>query len=364
VGERFRVGLGSDLVSPDGSSLLADAVAELLEPVDGLACERLGEPRTELEPEHVRDLDAAITLWQPVSARTLAGAPRLATVARWGVGYDMIDVEACTEADVLLSITRDAVRRPVAEAILTFVLVLAKRVLPNDRLVREGRWEEKGAELGLGLRGRVVGTIGLGNIGAELVELLRPLGLGRMLAADPFVGAAEAARIGVELTSLESLLAEADFVCVNCPLAPETRHLVGAPELRLMKPTAYLINTARGPIVDERALVEALESGAIAGAALDVFEEEPLPAGSPLLGLENVVLAPHAIAWTDELFALNGRGACENALAVLRGGVPRHVVNPEVVERPGFRAKLASLRERWEGRTMSEEAAWPAGTRS
>lgn len=364
MGERFRVGLGSDLVSPDGASLLAAAVAELFEPVEGLVYERLGEPRAELEPDDVRDLDAAITLWQPVTVDTLAGAPRLATIARWGVGYDMIDVEACSAADVLVSITRDAVRRPVAEAILTFVLVLAKRVLPNDRLVRAGRWEEKGAELGLGLRGRVLGTVGLGNIGAELVELLRPLGLERVLAADPFVDAAVAARIGVELTDLESLLAEADFVCVNCPLTPDTRHLIGARELRLMKPTAYLVNTARGPIVDERALVAALEAGVIAGAALDVFEEEPLPADSPLLGLDNVVLAPHAIAWTDELFALNGRGACENALAVLRGGAPRHVVNPEVLERPGFQAKLASLRERWEGRTTAEEAEWRASSRS
>jgi D-3-phosphoglycerate dehydrogenase len=360
VGERFRVGLGSDLVSPDGTSLLADAVAQLLEPVDGLACEALGEPRVELLPGDVRGLDAAITLWQPVTERTLAGAPRLATVARWGVGYDMVDVEACTSADVLVSITRDAVRRPVAEAILTFVLVLAKRVVPNDRLVRQGRWEEKGAELGLGLRGRVLGTIGLGNIGAELVELLRPLGLARVLAADPFVDAAEAARLGVELTGLETLLGQADFVCVNCPLTPATRHLIGAAELRLMKPTAYLVNTARGPIVDEPALVDALESGAIAGAALDVFEAEPLPTTSPLLRLDNVVLAPHAIAWTDELFALNGSGACKNVLAVLRGSVPRHVVNPEVLERPGFQAKLASLGERWRGR-VSEEVAGRVG---
>jgi D-3-phosphoglycerate dehydrogenase len=235
----------------------------------------------------------------------------------------------------------------VAEAILTYLLVLAKRVLDGDRLVRAGRWDEK--EAGLGLRGKVLGTIGVGNIGAELVELVRPLGFSRILAVDPYVSEDEAARLGVELVDLGVLLREGDFVCVNCPLTPETRHLIGPTELGLMKPTAYLVNTARGSIVDEAALARSLAAKRIAGAALDVFEEEPLPAGSPLNRLESVVLSPHAIAWTDELVALNGSGACESALAVLRGEVPRHVANPGVVERPRFQAKLARLQERWAG---------------
>jgi phosphoglycerate dehydrogenase-like enzyme len=345
VSPRYRVGIGSDLSAADGSSLVADAVRDLLEPVPGLEVTTIGEPRAELMPSDVDGCDAVVTLWQRISTETLEGVERLATVARWGVGVDMIDLDACTERDVLVSITRDAVRRPVAEAILTYLLVLAKRVLDGDRLVRTGRWDEKQA--GLGLRGKVLGTIGVGNIGAELLELVRPLGFGRLLAVDPFVSEAEASRLGVELLQLEALLREADFVCVNCPLTPETRHLIGAAELALMKPTAYLVNTARGPIVDEAALARALAERRIAGAALDVFEVEPLPPDSPLHHLDNVVLSPHAIAWTDELVALNGSGACEHALAVLRGEVPRHVANPGVVERPGFQAKLGRLRERW-----------------
>lgn len=345
---RYRVGIGSDLHAPDGSWLLAEAVRDLLEPVPGLEVATIGEPRAELTPADVCACDAVITLWQRFTPETFAGVDRLATIARWGVGFDMIDVGACTEHDVLVSITRDAVRRPVAEAILTYVLVLAKRVLQGDRLVREGRWDEK-EEPGLGLRGKVLGTIGVGNIGAELVDLVRPLGLSRILAFDPYVNAGDVGRLGVDLVDLAELLGEADFVCVNCPLTPQTHHLIGAAEMRRMKPTAYLINTARGPIVDEAALARALADGTIAGAALDVFEEEPLPAGSPLHRLENVVLSPHAIAWTDELVALNGSGACENALAVLRGDAPRHVVNPVVLDRPGFQAKLARLRERWAG---------------
>ena len=342
---RYRVGVGSDLSAADGSSVLADAVRDLLEPVPGLELTTIGEPRAELTPSDVDHCDAVITLWQRVTPETLAGVERLATIARWGVGVDMIDLDACTERNVLVSITRDAVRRPVAEAILTYVLALAKRVLHGDRLVRAGRWDEKEAP-GLGLRGKVLGTIGVGNIGAELVELVRPLRFARILAFDPYVGE-DAARLGVELVDLAGLLRGADFVCVNCPLTPETRHLIGAAELALMKPTAYLVNTARGPIVDEAALTRALADGSIAGAALDVFEEEPLPASSPLHRLENVVLSPHAIAWTDELVALNGSGACESALSVLRGEIPRHVANPGVIHRPEFHAKLAGLRERW-----------------
>jgi phosphoglycerate dehydrogenase-like enzyme len=347
VSPRYRVGIGSDLDAADGSALVADAVRGLLEPVPGLELATIGEPRAELTAADVDGCDALITLWQRVTRETVAGAERLATVARWGVGVDMIDLDACTDHDVVVSITRDAVRRPVAEAILTCVLVLAKRVLEGDRLVRAGRWDEKDA--GLGLRGKVLGTIGVGNIGAELVDLIRPLGFSRILAVDPFVTEDGAARLGVELVELPELLRDADFVCVNCPLTPETRHLIGEAELGLMKPSAYLVNTARGAIVDEAALAEALAEGGIAGAALDVFETEPLPAGSPLNRLENVVLSPHAIAWTDELVALNGTGACEHALAVLRGEVPRHVANPAVLERPGFQAKLAGLRQRWAG---------------
>jgi len=345
VGSRYRIGIGSDLIAADGTSLVEAAQRELLAPVPGLVVETFGAPRATLAPADIVGFDAVVTLWQNVREETLAGSERLATIARWGVGIDMIDVDACTRHDVLLSVTRDAVRRPVAEAILTSVLVLAKNVLGNDRLVREGGWDDKRPNLGL--RGKVIGTIGVGNIGAELVGLLRPLGLARVLASDPFVTAEDADRLGVELTDLDTLLREADYVCVNCPLTRDTRHLLGARELALMKPTAYLVNTARGPIVDEEALVAALTEKRIAGAALDVFEHEPLPAGSPLSTLENVVLSPHSIAWTDELFSLNGSGACENALAVLRGEIPAHVVNREVIEQPGFQAKLAHLRAQW-----------------
>ena len=175
------------------------------------------------------------------------------------------------------------------------------------------------------------------------MQLLQPFELGRLLAYDPYVTVAQAADLGVQMVDLDTILTESDFVCINCPLTKETFHLVDEPQLRRMKPTALLINTARGPIVDQAALTCALQQGWIAGAALDVFEQEPLPASDPLAQLDNVILSPHAIAWTDDLARGNGVGACQNVLTVLRGEVPEHTVNREVIDRPGFQAKMPRL---------------------
>jgi len=142
-------------------------------------------------------------------------------------------------------------------------------------------------------------------------------------------------------------LRQSDYVLVNCPLTPQTRKLIGAAELAMMKPTAFLINTARGPIVDEAALITALQERRIAGAALDVFETEPLPAASPLLELDNVILTSHSLGWTEELFRDMGRIDCEGALAVMRGEHPRNVVNRDVLDRPGFRRKLERYRNQF-----------------
>jgi D-3-phosphoglycerate dehydrogenase len=305
------------------------------------------ELRPEVTPAQIQDYDAVISLAVRFTANTLRGAERLVTIARWGVGYDMIDTQACTDNDVLLCITRDAVRRPVAEGIITLLLALTKHVLIKDRLVREGRWEAKASYPGTGLRGRTFGSVGVGNIGGELVRLLRPFDLRRTLAYDPFISSAQADALGVELVDLDTLMAESDFVSISCPLTKDTFHLIGERQIGRMQPSALLINTSRGPVVDQAALTRALQARRIAGAALDVFEQEPLAAGDPLTQLDNVILSPHAIAWTDELARDNGVGACQNVLAILRGEVPAHAVNREVIDRPGFQAKLRALRERW-----------------
>jgi len=304
-------------------------------------------PDGPVSPAAIAGCDAVIVLASHFRAESFTGSDRLALIARWGVGYDRIDTAALTANDVLLAITVDAVRRPVAEAIVTLLLALAKKLPAKDRLVRTGRWDLKAETFGLGLTGKTLGSVGVGNIGGEMFRLLAPFDLGRRLAYDPYTSPQRAAELDVELVDLETIFRQSDFVAVNCPLTPETRGIVNAERLALMKPTAYLINTARGPIVNQADLTAVLQSGQIAGAGLDVFEQEPLDPGHPLTQMENVILSPHALAWTDQLYDLNGALACENVLAVLRGDIPRWPVNRDVLARTGFQAKLSRLRERW-----------------
>jgi phosphoglycerate dehydrogenase-like enzyme len=343
----FRVGISADFKT-EAAGTLEPILPEFFDPLPQVAYEYMPDLGPIATLAQLQSYDAIITLHLRIGDAALRGAERLAVIARWGGGYDMIDVQACTDNDVLLCITRDAVRRPVAEGIMTLLLGLTHHLLRKDRLVRSGRWEEKTAYPGIGLAGRTLGSIGVGNIGAELFRLLQPFGLAELLAYDPYVSAAQAAAMGVKMLDLDTLLEVSDIVCINCPLTKETFHLIGEPQLRRMKPGAMLINTARGPIVDQAALLRALREGWIAGAALDVFEQEPLPADDPLASMDNVILSPHAIAWTDELVRGNGVGACQHVLTILQGETPAYTVNREVIERPGFQAKLRSLRARWE----------------
>jgi phosphoglycerate dehydrogenase-like enzyme len=198
--------------------------------------------------------------------------------------------------------------------------------------------------MGRELRDRTFGAVGLGGIGRATIDLLRGFGMKPPIAFDPHLEPRSAAEAGVRLVRLEELMAEADFVSIHCPLTDATRGLIGAQELGLMKPESYLINTARGEIVDEDALFEVLGRRAIAGAALDCFAEEPVVRPHRFGELDNVLLAPHSIAWTVELFRDIGRAACQGMVDLARGRVPRGVVNRDVLDRPGFIAKWNRLR--------------------
>lgn len=335
----FRVGVTRDFLKPDGTIGFGDIGLDLLDAAPGVEWEFLAEDTRELTADQVRGYDALLVLAPRVTAATLAGADRLSIVARFGVGYDNVDVPACTAAGVLLSITPDGVRRPVAASVMAFVLALSHKLLIKDRLTRAGRWTEKLDHMGMGLTGRTLGVVGLGNIGREVFALARPFGM-RHAAADPLASVADAAATGVELLPLHDLLRASDFVCICCALTPETHHLIDARRLSLMKPTSYLINVARGPIVDQVALTEALRAGRLQGAGLDVFETEPIPPDDPLLALENVILAPHAVCWTDECFRGNGRSACASILEVAAGRVSPQAVNREAADHPRLREIL------------------------
>lgn len=344
---RFRVGLSADFRKPDGSPtypsfdlapLTSDPAVEtvFVEPVDGV-----------MPAAALAGCDALTLLLPKFTRASVPEGGRLAVVARFGVGYDSVDVDACTENGIALVITPEGVRRPVAVSVLTYVLALSQKLLVKDRLCRQGPegWARRTDHNGEGLVGRTLGQLGMGNIGAEVFRLARPFGM-RFLAHDPYQDPKVAAELGVELVGIEELFARADFLSVSVPLSEATRHLVGARLLGLMQPSAYLINTARGPVVDQRALHQALVEGRLAGAGLDVFEVEPCPADEPLLQLDNVVVTPHALCWTDELFAGNGRADVAAVLEVMRGRVPRGIVNREVVEAPLWRGKLDELRRR------------------
>lgn len=335
----FRVGLTRDFLHPDGSIGFGDIGLDLLDGADGVEWEFLSNNGPELYAEQVHNYDALMVLGPRVTARTFSGAERLSLVARFGVGYDNVDVDACTRSGVALTITPEGVRRPVATSVLTLLLALSHKMFAKDRLTREGRWSERLDHMGRGLTNRTLGVIGLGNIGREVFHLTAPLSM-RHLATDPCVNPQDIAGDSVSLVDLETLLRESDFVVVCCSLCDGTQHLINAERLAWMKPTAYLINVARGPIVDQRALTAALLERRIAGAGLDVFEQEPIELDDPLLKLDNVILSPHALCWTDECFLANGTSAIGSILDVAAGRAPQYVVNAPVLNLPSFQKKL------------------------
>ncbi|MGE0723413.1 MAG: NAD(P)-dependent oxidoreductase [Alphaproteobacteria bacterium] len=348
--DRFRIALSGDFLRADGTPaypmfdlgpLRADPAVELayVAPVDG-----------RMTAGDLRGFDALILLAARFDAASVPGDGRLALVARFGVGYDNVDLDACTAAGIAVAITPDGVRRPVAVSILTLMLALAGRLFDKDRLARKGipGWAERGGYMGVGLTGRTFGQLGVGNIGRDVLGLLAPFGM-RRIAHDPYVDPAAIAALGAEPVAIDRLFREADFLSVSVPLSAETKGIVNAERLALMKPSAYLINTARGPVVDEAALVKALRERRIAGAGIDVFEQEPCPADAPVLALDNVIATPHSLCWTDECFAGIGDGDVRAALAVKAGGTPASVVNRAVLQRPEWTARAAGLRERFGG---------------
>jgi phosphoglycerate dehydrogenase-like enzyme len=340
----FRVGFSADFLDAQRQPVFPDIGLELLAAERGLKYDFIAEYRQEYAPEQVAGYDVLISLKPRVTANSLEGVCRLCAIGRCGVGYDNIDISACTERDIAVYITPQGVIRSMAESIVLFILALSHDLVRKDRLVRAGKWNESTRPLGRETRGKTIGTVGFGGIARETYRLLKAFDPARLIAFDPYIGPDATRDAGAEPVHIDEVFRAADYILINCPLNRETRHLVDSRRLAMMKPLAFLINTARGPVVDEAALVSALREHRIAGAALDVFETEPLPESSPLLQLDNVILTSHSVGWTEELFRDMGRIDCEGALAIMRGLPPPNVVNPEVLDRPGFRRKLERYR--------------------
>ena len=343
----IAIGLSPDFLSPEGVELVDRREFRVPGFEDRATFERMPDRVREYQPGQLASYDAVLSLVPRVAAASLEGADRLCAVGRCGVGYDNVDLDACTAADVAVYITPNAVARPMGESIVLFVLAVSHRLVAKDRLVRQGCWAESQTPFGKEPRGRVIGSIGFGRIAREALRLLRVFDPGEILVHDPYCPDDAVREAGAEPLALEELLRRSDYVLVNCPLTPETRGLINRDTLALMKPTACLINTARGPIVDEDALADALEAGRLGGAALDVFGVEPMTDPEHrLLQLDNVIATSHSIGWTEELFRDMVREGCAGVGAIARGEAPPNVVNRDVLTRPGFRAKLRAAAER------------------
>lgn len=275
----------------------------------------------------LQGIDGAIVSIDPFTPRVLGAAKQLKVVSRTGVGYDAIDVKAATENGVAVCIALGSNNRAVADYALGLLLTCSRRLLENLTEVRKGSWKRY---QGRDVAGATIGIVGLGAIGKEVAKRARGFDM-RILAYDVYRDEAFAAEHGVTYVPLEKLLRESDYVTLHILLNEQTRHMINAERLALMKPTAYLINTARGGIVDTRALYEALKEKRIAGAALDVFEQEPLEADNPLMELDNVYLSPHAAGQTEQAMRSMGIMAADNVIAALKGERPAGIVNPEVL---------------------------------
>jgi len=267
-------------------------------------------------------------------------SPRLKIVANYAVGYNNISVSDATDRGVMVTNTPDVLNDSTADCAFLLLLATARRLVEADRYVREGRWTRAWGPkmlLGSDVSGKTLGIIGMGRIGREMVPRAKGFKMSVLYNNRTRLDPDEETKLGAEYRSLDDLLRRSDFVSLHVPLGDETRHIVGERELSLMKSTSFLINTARGPVVDETALIAALREGRIAGAGLDVHREEPTSTDNPLLQLDNVVVAPHIGSSTRETRLAMAMRAAENVVAALGGETPRDLVNPEVLERNELR---------------------------
>ncbi len=318
------------LISAPGFGRTGDAAIRLLREA---GCEIIPNPTDATLPEDALSglasgADAIIAGMELITARVLDAAPRLKIVARRGVGYETVDLDAATRRGVAVTITAGALTDTVADHTMALLLAAARRIAFLDRCVKTGGWDRVPTS---DVWGKTLGILGFGAIGRAVARRAAGFGM-RLLACDVLPDAAAAASLGVRLTALDTLLAESDFVTIHVPLTPETRGMIDEAALRRMKPAAYLINTSRGAVLDEAALLAALREGRLAGAGLDVFRDEPLRDLS-LAGLEQVVATPHVASHTVETLARMERSCADAVLAALREERPLHVVNPQVYER-------------------------------
>ncbi len=283
--------------------------------------------------EEVEDVDAVLTTSRHhFTKKVIESAKRLRIIAKYGARPDNIDIEAATKKGIAVTWTPNTNDDSVAEHAISFMLALIKKLPFMMEHLRKGGWRSRTKTVTNELLGKTVGIIGLGAIGSKVADKLKSFDV-KALAYDPYVSEEQAKEVGAEMVNLDTLLAESDIVTVHATLTESTRGLIGEEELKRMKKTAFLINTSRGPLVEENALYKALTSRWISGAALDVFSREPPSMDNPLLKLDNVIVSPHIAAWTEESLKRQAVMATEEVVEFLKGKRPKHVLNPDVLAR-------------------------------
>jgi len=285
------------------------------------------ERREKVDADGLKGFEAIVVGVQRITREMLQNSS-VKIIAKHGVGVDNIDLEAATELGIPVTVTPNANAVSVAELTIGFIFALSKKLIDlHNNLYQKRQFV---SNVGLELHGKILGIVGFGSIGKEVAKRALCLGM-RVLVYDPYVEESNLRELGVEKTELDELLRQSDFVSLHVPLNESTRHLIDREKISLMKRIAYLINTARGGVVDEKALAEALKSGQIAGAALDVFDVEPLPADSPFFDCPNVIMTPHVGAHTYEAILRMNMMAAESIVDFFNGKIPKHVVNRDVI---------------------------------
>jgi len=282
----------------------------------------------------VKDADGLIVQWSKITREIIQSMEKCKVISRYGIGVDMVDLAAAGECGIPVCNVPDYCIEEVSTHTMSFLLMLNRHMMIHHDHVKSGKWG-KGAVAG-GPPGRLssqtLGVVGMGNIGRAVVQKARCLGM-KVLVYDPYVKPEQVADLGAELVSLDALLRQSDYVSLHCPLTDETRHLINKERLALMKPTAYLINMARGPVVDQPALYQALVDGTISAAALDVLEKEPPDPDEPLFKLDNVIFTPHTSSWSAQSIVQLRKETAQNVVIVLKGEQPRSVVNRKALNK-------------------------------
>jgi D-3-phosphoglycerate dehydrogenase len=302
------------------------------------------------EPEWLReceDADAILVRWSRITPEIIRRFRRCKIVVRYGIGYDNVDVNAATEAKIIVGHIPNYSIDEVSTHAIALLLACSRNIARTHQKIQRGGWDENQDAIRWRTSGKTLGLIGLGNIGRAVARKMSTWGM-RLLATDPFVESSKADELGVKLVDQETLCRESDYVSIHVPLLPETRHLISKRELNWLKSTALVVNTARGPALDGRALLEWLNANPLSAAGLDVFEEEPLPADSPFRSHPRVVLSDHVAWYSEESFHELRVTAAEECVRVATGGLPRAIANPEVLEKLG----------RWDEWEMNDTVRW------